>query len=346
VKQIPLKVATPLTHVSAARELADGRIVVTNQSPPSVLLIDPATGGTSPLGEAGGGENRYARPGGLYGGPGGATLLIDRGQTRVFTITANGQLQGSRSIARRDVSSASDADRDLQQVDARGLVYFEDRQNRFSALAVASRDVPLMRFDAVAQKGETVAQIRKPEARSIPGGDNVVYSREIIGSPADGWGVAPDGRVAIVRAEPYRVEWYAPGGQVVRGPDVAYTPLPMTDADRQRYNALRRGRGPSIGRLGGGRADGSGLEMIFAPTKPPFEPESVMVSPAGQVWVQRTMAAGASDVVYDVFDSGGKRIDRVRLPDGSRIVGFGASAILVRFKDAAGRCELRQYGWK
>ena len=346
LKQLPLKVGTVLTHVSAARELADGRIVVTNQSPPSVVLIDPATGVTRPLGEAGAGETRYARPGGLYGGPSGATLLIDRGQTRLFTIAATGELKGSRSIARRGFSSSSDADRDLQQVDARGLVYFEDGQNRFAQLGNASRDVPLIRFDADAQKGETIAQIRKPEAKSVPGGDNVVYSREVIGSPADGWGVAPDGRVAIVRAEPYRVEWHAPGGTIVRGPDVAYTPLPMTAADKERYQAMGRGRGPSIGRVGGGRVDGSGLEMMFAATKPPFVPENVVMSPAGQVWVQRTTAADVTDVVYDVFDSSGKRIDRVKLPEHSRVVGFGSSSVLVRFQDAAGRCELRKYAWR
>ena len=346
LKQMPLKIATPLTHVSAARELADGRIVVTNQSPPSVTLIDPASGAATSLGEAGAGESRYARPGGLYGGPGGATLLIDRGQTRLFTISASGQLQGSRSIARRGFSSSSDADRDLQQVDARGLVYFEEGQNRFAPLGNVSRDVPLIRFDAEAQKGETVAQIRKPDARSVPGGDNVVYSREIIGSPADGWGVAPDGRVAIVRAEPYRVEWHAAGGKVMRGPDVAVTPLPMTEADKERYQSMRRGRGPSIGRVGGGRADASGLEMMFAATKPPFAPENVVVSPAGQVWVQRTMPAEVTDVVYDVFDSSGKRIDRVKLPEDSRVVGFGSSSVLVRVKVPAGRCELRKYAWR
>jgi streptogramin lyase len=346
VKPAALKVGTRLTHVSAARELSDGRIVVTNQAPPSVLLIDPATGAVSPVGEAGGGEQRYARPGGLYSGPAGATWLIDRGQTRLFTISPTGHLQGSRSIARRGFSSSSDADRDLQQVDARGLVYFEEGQNRFAQLGTAAPDVSLMRFDAEAQKGEMIAQIRKPEARSVPGGDNVVYSREVIGSPADGWGVAPDGGVAIVRAEPYRVEWHAPGGKVVRGPVVAFTPVPMTDADKERYKAMGRGRGPSIGRVGEARADGSRLEMMFAATKPPFAPENVVVSPAGQVWVQRTTAADVTDVVYDVFDSSGKRVDRVKLPEGSRVVGFGSSSILVRFKDAAGQCELRKYGWR
>ena len=54
------------------------------------------------------------------------------------------------------------------------------------------------------------------------------------------------------------------------------------------------------------------------------------MSPAGQVWVQRTTAAEVTDVVYDVFDSSGKRIDRVKLPDGSRVVGFGSWSVLVR----------------
>ena len=88
------------------------------------------------------------------------------------------------------------------------------------------------------------------------------------------------------------------------------------------------------------------LETMFAATKPPFTPENVMVSPAGHVWVQRITAAHVTDVVYDVFDSAGKRMDRVKLPENSRVVGFGSSSLLVRFKDPAGRCELRKYAWR
>jgi sugar lactone lactonase YvrE len=339
LKAAPLKIATPLTHVSAARELPDGRVVITNGKQPSVLLLDPGTGLTTPLGAPGGGPDRYAKPGGLYAGPAGATLLLDRGQARIFTISPGGALEGSRSIAQRGVTSSSDVDRDLQQVDAGGLVYFVDRHRTADE---APTESTLVRFDPAAQTSAVVARLRLPEARVVSGGDGMVFRRSFIGSPADGWGVAPDGRVVVVRARPYRVEWHAPDGGVTRGPEIAYTPLPMTEADRKHY-AAAAGPVVSVGLTGAARTDAAAMGLLFAETRAPFHPDDISVSPEGRVWVMRAQPFGLRAVVYDGFDSAGRRADRIELPAGSRIVGFGPGSIYVRHIDEAARCELRKY---
>ena len=338
---LPIRVGAALTHVSAAREIPDGRLLITNAKAPSVLLLDLAKGSVMPVGAAGGGPDRYATPGGLYAGPDGATLLLDRGQTQVFTISARGELQGSRSIARQGVTTSSSADIDRQRLDAKGFAYFVDFHRPGATLG--SPESTLVRFDATTQKAEVVAKLRRAEMRTTQGGDGLTLGRRIIGSPEDGWGVAPDGRVAIVRADPYRVEWISPGRAAVRGPVVEYTPVPITEADKQRHAALTGGS-VSIGQTGGTGGEMPALPTLFAATKPPFEPDDILVSPDSHVWVMRTQPFEAATTIYDVFDSQGRRVDRIQLPGGSRIVGFGRNAIYARSNSADGRCELRKYG--
>ena len=338
-----LKLTTPLTHVSAAHELRDGRVVLTNAKSPSVLVLDPRTGATTPLGSAGAGPDQYARPGGLYAGPNGSTLLLDRGLTRLMTISTTGTLHGTRSIAQRGTSSSSDADVDLQRVDARGFAYFANRHALGESVAGQPQYAALVRFDPEAQKQESIAQLRQPDRKTFAGGDGMVFSRSVVGSPEDGWGVASDGRIAIVRADPYRVEWLAPDGKVTSGPVITHDPLPMTDADRQAFKASTRGPGVLVGSAGDKGSPLGALPIEFAAMKPPFKAEDVIVSPDARVWVLRTRPLDAREVIYDLFDGTGRRVDRFELPAGSRIVGFGPSSIYVRHIDEPDRCELRKY---
>lgn len=342
--RVPLKITSPLIHVSAARELPDGRVLITDAKTPALLVLDPRTGATSPLGSLGPGPDQWITPGGLYAGPDGTTLLLDRGQTRTTTISPAGALQGTRSIAEHGTSSSSSADIDLQRLDARGFAYFLNPLHGRAVGAGVAREATLLRFEPVSQKKEPVATLRLSDVRTTSGGEGVTFGRTIIGSPADGWGVAPDGRVAVVRADPYRVEWYGIEGKVIHGPVVPFEKLPMTDADKQAFVSKIHGTGgASVGLPGQRSGDANRAPIEFAATKPPFEPDNVMVAPDARVWVMRTRPIEAREVVYDVFDSLGRRIDRLELPDGSRVVGFGPSSIYVRHAADAGTCELQKY---
>lgn len=340
----PIRIDAPLAHVSSVRELSGGRLLVTNANGPTLLLLDPASGSLSPVGAAGGGAKRYARPGGLYAGPDGTTLMVDRGQTRAFRISAAGAIEGSRPIARKGHSASSDADVDLQRLDAAGFVYMLDRGARPTLMASEGpAEATILRLDAEKQTIDEVAVLRGPVRRTVGGGDGVVFSRSIVGSPADGWGVAADGRVAVVRADPYRVEWCGRDGKVTRGPVIAYSPLPMTDADRDHYRRTLGRDGASVGMSGGARTDSAATEMLFASTKAPFDPDDVAVSPDGRVWVARSGLLGEAMRTFDVFDAAGRPVDRIALPARGRLVGFGSGAIYVRYPAAAGTVELRKY---
>jgi hypothetical protein len=221
-----------------------------------------------------------------------------------------------------------------------------DRAGSLGAQLAGGRPAPaqVIRFDPVKQQRTTVTELQSPVTKTVPGGDGMTFSRSVVGSPADGFGVAPDGRVAAVRADPYRVDWIALDGKVTQGPAIAFDVIPITDADKAEYKAKydNAGGGATAVGVGGGAGRGSlsGLEPTFAATKAPFSPSDVIVSPDAHVWVMRSRPAGATTAIWDVFDATGRRIDRLEFPAGSRIAGFGLNSVFVTDGD---RAVLKKY---
>ena len=346
---ITVKLPADIATVSGARELKDGRLLISDQTRAAVYLIDPKTGAAQKIGSAGGGDMQYAQPGGFYSGVADTIYLLDRGQARVSVISPAGAIIGTRSIRRKGYSGSSDADLDLQQVDSRALAYFLDRGSRLSAAlgAVSSDSAPLLRFDASRQHYDTVALLRQAQKKITQADEHMQITREVHGTPRDGWGVAADGSVAIVRASPYRIDWYAGSGKVSRGPVIAFEPIPYTAEDKAAVSNAALKNAPKAGIVD---ADGNekkmssaGADESFAATKAPFDPTNIIVSSEGQVWVPRNQRFGVKTVLYDVFDRQGQRIDRVVLPSGSRVIGFGPGSAYVVERDEKGAVTLRKY---
>ena len=346
---VPVKVTADLTTISGAKELKDGRILISDAKRAAVYLVDPKAGTTQQLGSAGGGETQYAQPGGFYAGVADTIYLLDRAQARVLVITPQGAIVGNRSIRRKGVSQSSDADLDLQQVDSRVLSYFPDRNSRLAAVsgAVKTDSAPLIRFDASRQHYDTVALLRQAEKKVTQADEHMQMTREIHGSPRDGWGIASDGSVAVVRSAPYRVEWYSASGKVSRGPVVAFEPLPYTSEEKEEISRKNAALAPSVGMAGPAGEEKKLLTSasgdLFAPTKMPFDPTNIIVSSEGRVWVPRNQRFGIKTVLYDVFDRQGERVDRVELPAGNRIIGFGPNAVYAVERDEKGSVALRKY---
>jgi hypothetical protein len=82
---------------------------------------------------------------------------------------------------------------------------------------------------------------------------------------------------------------------------------------------------------------------LFAPTKMQFDPTNVIVSSDGRVWVPRNQRFGIKTVLYDVFDRQGERVDRVELPAGNRVIGFGQGSVYTVERDDKGAASLRKY---
>ncbi len=71
--------------------------------------------------------------------------------------------------------------------------------------------------------------------------------------------------------------------------------------------------------------------------KPVFGPNSVHADADGRLWVRTIPTKPTPGVVYEVIDRSGKLVDRVLVPNGSVIVGFGAGGVVyMGMRDANG----------
>jgi hypothetical protein len=148
--------------------------------------------------------------------------------------------------------------------------------------------------------------------------------------------VARDGRVAVARAEPYRVEWLVPGGSKITGSTVTYEPVRVTEEDKEAFSNRS-----AVGVMVTSGSEGSGSRTVTIPApdadeldwpnvKPAFHRSGISVAPDGTAWVRRYVAHDAPEL-YDVFDGSGNRTRQVELPAGRRLEALGDGCLyLVR----------------
>jgi hypothetical protein len=141
--------------------------------------------------------------------------------------------------------------------------------------------------------------------------------------------------VAIVDHQPFRVS-YAFGSGVLRvGPPIMYRKQVVNDSVKRAYLAERAetttgivvGRDGSVSRTRG--SPPSGGPTIWVDEVPAYRPRAFLsFDPNGILWIQRT-TFGREGGRYDLIGQEGKLIDRLRLPEGHRVVGFGRNAMYV-----------------
>jgi hypothetical protein len=230
--------------------------------------------------------------------------------------------------------------------DQSGRIYFQAPPfNPANPGGPQADSTALLRWDGVKPNFDTVAYLVGPKGNftsSGSGGGQRVSVRiggAKVYTPQEAWGVAADGSIARVIPNPYRVVWYrAGGGAASPGPVQAYTPIKVTEADKKEVVEQRKRQRPmmiSIGGGPGGRAPAANSNVQlpdpeFEEAKPPFSGNgAVVVTPEGEVWVQRTQPAGAKAPIYDVFDRAGKLAKTVTLNPKCVVIGFGKGTVYV-----------------
>lgn len=335
----------PFSLLAGLRELPDGRVLVSDGIEEVLLRLDLAGGRSEQVGRTGQGPGEYRGPDALFPTADGGTLLVDLGNGRLSVFGPDGRYRESMSIA-QGAPGPGAGPGGLRLIlprgtDSRGRLYFQP-PSAFGPGGAPADSAPVVRFDRSTSALDTVAFVKvAPPAVQTSGGANNQNVR-MMPRPfpaSDGWAVAPDGRLAIVRAADYRLEWVTPVGRV-RGQPVAVRPVPIRAAEREEW-AASVGGGLSIGvenrngeitttfrrgRPGAQQPDLSGLE--WPARKPPFVSANVFATPEGEVWVERSVAAGAPRE-YDVFDRQGALTARYILQPARRVVGFGNGTVYV-----------------
>lgn len=360
--------AESFTSITAIRELPSGKVLVADRADKIVQLVDLIAGTASKVGREGSGPGEYALPMTLLALPDGSTLIQDPLNRRFVMVGTDGK-PGAFVDMPRPPSNGNGAPVmlmggfDARGVDSKGRIYFQAAP--FGPGGATLDSVAILRWERATSAMDTVGFVKLPagSATASASGGNM---RVMIGggkrfAPAETWGVAADGRVARVLPEPYRVVWVAGPSQMTAGPIVPYTPMKVTEADKQEFiEAQKRARpmlitmgGPGPGPRPGGGGGGGGANFQapppeFADTKPPFVAGpggggSVAVTPEGEVWVLRTRPAGDKIPTYDVFDRSGTLVKKVSLNPSSRVIGFGKGSVYVVRTDEDDLQYLQRY---
>lgn len=303
-------VMQPFTDVTAMRELRGGGILVADLSDQSVFIATGSGQSLQRLGRVGSGPNEYSTPTRLIPLPGDSTLLLDRDARRFLIIDPNGRFVATKPFP-PVVNSGGEF---MRGADRLGRLYFT--VGFLSRSPSSPSTLAIYRWDRKSTKIDSVAAIMvpspKPVERTIPGMGKAVVRLLMPFTPQDDWAVAPSGRIALVRALPYRVDWRELDGRITTGEAVRQASVPVTDADRK----LREPQGPPF-------------RLEYPATKPPFRRGMVVVDDRDHVYVRREGPAGASQATWDVFDPKGKYLVAMLLSVKKRIVAVTARFVYV-----------------
>ena len=353
------------TRISGMRELSDGRVLIGDAGEKSLQLIDFASGRLTKVAAVGEGPGEFGLPGRIYAMRGDTSLLHDNGNGRYMLIHPDGKAGAVISIQ----GQPQDV-RATRGVDAMQRFYFQlGIIPPIGATGGASTEA-LVRFNRTTMRVDTLANVAIPPGRSqgasvsgLPQG----YIRRLDNRPLaeeDVVAIAPDGRVAIVRARDYHVEWIAPNGQRTVGPPIPFERIRVTEAEKQAHNASQVVPGGIITRRNNPDATSAvlpapvrmprpgelpqvpGFEDSTLPwpaTKPPFLGGAASIAGDGRLWVRRTTVHTDSVPRYDVFDARGQLAARVELPKGHRLVGFGKGTVYLSRNDDQDLNYLRRF---
>jgi hypothetical protein len=341
----------PFTRISGVRELADGRLIVADQSEKTVFLIDSGLTAARPLARQGQGPLEYAFPAAVLPFPGDSTLISDLIQRRLLVLDPAGE-----PVRTINLPPSLGFGTELKG-DGQGNMY--TRANALPDPAQMSSGPPdsaaLLRWNLVSGRIDTVATVGLPQAESGASGGNFFMMVHPM-TPADDWAVTPSGWIGLARHTPFSVDWIGADGGQTRGATIPYEPVAVVEADKEEYQRAQQERGSMRMTMqeGGGAVSISegpapsgpppGMPERKWPThKPPFLEQSVLAGPGQQLWILRTQPAGQALAGYDVVDSTGKVMERVTVPVNSRIMGFGVSTVYVVRTDEDGLQWLERY---
>lgn len=328
------------SYLGIVREMPDGRVMVADPLGQVLVIADLASGAADTLGGVGAGPREYKQPDRVFPLPGDSTLLLDLGNTRMTVIAPDGTFGETYSV-----SQSEGAGMLLvlpRAVDADGNPYY---LHQAFGPGGPPDSATIRRFDRRTGESDVIGSVKLPAVEET-GSQGRRMLRMVPLSPRDDWAVAQDGRVAIVRARDYSVEWVHTDGRVVAGPPQEYRPVRVRDAEKQEWLDESGREGVSIGlrmgtggersvslRRGGGGPPTADLDSYEWPdVAPPFRYGRAIVSPDGALWVERYVPAGA-DPVIDVFDGEGQKVGAITLPAARRVVGFGDGTVYLARTD-------------
>ena len=225
----------PFGSVLGFRELSDGRIIVTDRVDLGLVVADFRSQSTKPISRKGAGPNEYGMVARLWQIGGDSTLMPDL-MGRRWLI-----LDGDRIVT--TVPPDNPTVKALQGLflgaDAAGHVMREEFAEAQVAQSVSDeRDSSsLVRYHRSTARVDTLAKLmRRPavSTRQTNSKGEVTFARSRLLRLRVGeqYVAHPDGWIAIVRVNPFRVDWRSPEGRWTLGAPLPIPVIRMTAREK------------------------------------------------------------------------------------------------------------------
>lgn len=338
--------AEEFSQIRGVRELADGRLLVSDYIDQRVVLVDFDKGTVLVRVAKGSGPREARLPTRLVPALGDSTFLVDLGNNRLLVLDGEGR--PARTITETRIGVLG-----VRGMGTDGAFYFAipawaERDN-----ALPGDSVRIVRWNPRTDAQTTIAVIQGDRMRSdirepalTPRIPTVGYASQ------DAW-LFSGGVLRIVRAGGYRIESRPAAGGPVLGPSYAYQTRPVSAADRVAYVRRFNESSPMSGKGENGgmgyspaMSDAEVAKTVkgtqYAERHPMFDAGAVVAGPGGTLWVGRPAEEG-KPVLYDLFDDAGKRVNTVELLPGRRVAAVGNRSVYVVAESEAGIQRLERY---
>jgi hypothetical protein len=370
LKPATAKLDEEFTSIVSVRELSDGRVLISDGRENRIVVADFTTGAVAQIGRTGSGPGEYQSAGVLYPIGGDSTLMIDLRGAR-WNLFDGAKLALALPP---DAPIVAAIGRSITGADARGNVSRTMASPLGTPTGGAGRgappgggratppvatklpgDLPDSAFVIRGRRSDahldTLARVksRKMVMNTTTNAKGEITGINLITPPlsvGDETALFADGWLAIVRIEPYRVEWVSPDGKVTKGDPLPWQAVKVDNREKEAYIRARSRSGGGPGPMPEAmRREFDAASKLFPDAYPPVVPGGAIAMPDGRLLVRHPATADLPNARYDIVDRRGKLAGTVALAKGEEIVSFGAKAAYVVWKDDDDIERVRRHPW-
>jgi hypothetical protein len=357
----PVKTSETLGAVLGVRAVAGGRVLVNDAGRRQVKLYDSTLAApTVVIDSTAGGSNSYGpTPSKIIPYLGDSTLFADIGSQTFLVLDAMGKV--ARAMAPPNLQAVRAPP---GNVDNKGRLLWL-APTPVSPTGAPADSSLILRADFETRRVDTAGRVRRPafKIRNEPRADGTNKTTITVNPlpSIDEWAVLSDGSIAFVRGQDYHIDWIRPDGSQSSTPKLPFDWRRLTDDDKQKLVDSARaaqnigrtlaaanpppGGGGGGGAGTGGRSGGGGDPNAPRPAPPtieyvplneindyypPIRGGAARPDLDGNLWILPTTSAQSQsgELVYDVVNVKGELFERVRVPSGRSIIGFGKGGVV------------------
>ncbi len=318
-------------HLRGARELSDGRVLVSDERERAILVVSADGTTRRSLGRRGDGPGEYRNPGDAFAMGGDSTVFVDADDGRWYLLDGTSFVglpapwravqpiarNATRGIGRRgDALILNGAATTKTGGRTSPVGWVGDADTLFAIVVRASGAHDTLTGLSGHPSGSVMVHARL----------NGTFGMRKIRNPLISYDQAVmfvDGSVAVARSNPYRVSYIRVDGTRSEGPIVEAKGREVSSEVRARAAAgyLRNDDGTSV--------FGPKDFPRWPQTVPAFTSSALCAGYDGRLYVSRTRIHPTDELFIDVFDASGVRLRSLRLPMGARLLGASTRHLLI-----------------